>query len=120
MNDAITPALPEVAAEGTISLTVFIIGSAILYAGAMIAMKFWGQLSPLLLLTVIGALVAGGIWLEIGALQTERLAMVYVLILGAECILIALASALLFGETFTIKEIAGGALIVAGTAIAWI
>ena len=39
---------------------------------------------------------------------------------GAECILIALASALWFGETFSMKEIIGGGLIVAGTAIAWI
>ena len=115
-----TPALSDPGTESAISLTVFVIGSAVLYAGAMIAMKFWGQFSPALLLAVIGALVAGGVWLEIGALQTERLAMVYVLILGAECILIALASALWFGETFSMKEIIGGGLIVAGTAIAWI
>ncbi len=120
MTDVITPALPEVAREGTFNLAIFVIGSAVLYAGAMIAMKFWGQFSPILMLAIIGALVAGGVWLEIGALQTERLAMVYVLILGAECILIALASTLWFGETFTIKELAGGAMIVAGTAIAWI
>ncbi len=120
MTDVITPVLPEAATEGTISLTVFVIGSAILYTGAMIAMKFWAGNGFSIAIVIIGALVAGGVWLEIGALQTERLAMVYVLILGAECILIALASALWFGETFTIKEIAGGALIVAGTAIAWI
>jgi multidrug transporter EmrE-like cation transporter len=45
--------------------------------------------------------------------------MVYVLILGVECVLIAIASALWFGESFSTKEIFGGALIVAGTAIAW-
>lgn len=120
MTDVITPALPEVASDGAINLTVFVVGSAVLYAGAMIAMKFWGQFSPVLMLAIIGTLVAGGVWLEIGALQTERLGMVYVLILGAECILIALASALWFGETFSVKEIIGGGLIVAGTAIAWI
>jgi len=120
MTDVIPAELQDGHSESAINLAAFVIGSAILYAGAMIAMKFWGQISPTLLLGVIGILVAGGVWLEIGALQTERLAMVYVLILGAECILIALASAFWFGETFTLREILGGALIVAGTAIAWI
>ena len=103
----------------TMSMTLFIIGSAVFYTGSMIAMKYWGQTSPLLLLAVIGIFVSGGIWFEIGALQTERLGMVYVLILGVECVLIAIASALWFGESFSMKEIIGGALIVAGTAIAW-
>lgn len=105
---------------GQLSLTVFIVGSALLYAGAMIAMKFWGQASPALLIGVIALLMAGGVWFEIGALQTERLAMIYVLILGIECVLIALVSTLWFGETFTVRELAGGALIIAGTAMAWV
>ena len=118
--DAVPQNLPAPDSESAISLTLFVLGSAVLYAGAMIAMKFWGQFSPALMICVISALVGGGVWLEIGALQTERLAMVYVLTLGAECILIAIASALWFGETFTLREIIGGALIVIGTAVAWL
>ena len=118
--DAVPQTLPTPDSESAVSLTLFVLGSAVLYAGAMIAMKFWGQVSPALLICVIAALVGGAVWLEIGALQTERLAMVYVLILGAECILIAIASALWFGETFTLREIIGGALIVIGTAVAWL
>ena len=118
--DAVPQNLSNPDAEGTVNLALFVLGSAVLYAGAMIAMKFWGQFSPALMICVIAALVGGGVWLEIGALQTERLAMVYVLILGAECILIALASAFWFGETFTMREIFGGALIVVGTAVAWL
>lgn len=102
-----------------VSITLFILGSAVFYALAMIAMKFWGQISPAILLAAIAVLIGGGVWLEIGALQIERIGMVYVLILGVECIIIAVASALLFGETFTAKEIFGGGLIVLGTAIAW-
>ncbi|MEL7468632.1 MAG: hypothetical protein AAFN27_09265 [Pseudomonadota bacterium] len=120
MTEAAAPDLASPATANALSLTVFVIGSAILYAGAMVAMKFWGQVSPTLLLLIIALMVGGGVWLEIGALQTERLAMVYVLILGAECILIAIASALWFGETFSAREILGGGLIVLGTAIAWI
>lgn len=115
---------PQIASAGAqgpqaLGLAVFVIGSAVLYAGSMIAMKFWGQTSPLLLLAIIAVMVGGGIWMEIGALQVERLAMVYVLILGVECVLIAIASALWFGESFSTKEIMGGLLIVLGTAVAW-
>lgn len=103
----------------TLNLTVFIIGSAVLYAGAMVAMKLWGQIPPVLVLTVVALLMGGGVWFEIGALQTERLGLVYVLILGIEAVIIALVSVLFFGEHFTAKEILGGLLIVAGTALAW-
>lgn len=102
-----------------VDLTLFIVGSAVLYSTAMILMKLWGQMSPLLMLTLIGTLMGAGIWLEISALQTERLGMVYLMILGAEVVIIAAASALWFGEEFTAREVAGGALIVVGTALAW-
>lgn len=100
-------------------LSLFVLGSALFYTGAMIAMKLWGQASTLLMIGVIALLVGAGVWLEIGALQTERLAMVYLLILGVECVAIALASVLWFGESFTMREILCGLLIVAGTALAW-
>ena len=101
------------------SIALFIFGSAFLYAGAMIAMKLWGQIPPAMLLTAIALLMGGGIYFEIGALQIERLGMVYVLILGIEVVIIAMASSFWFGESFTWKEITGGLLIVAGTAVAW-
>lgn len=107
------------ASSGQISLWVFILGSALLYAGSMVLMKMWGQIPPVFLLTVIALLIGGGVYFEIGALQAERLGIVYVLILGIEVVLIAVASAFWFGETFTWKEITGGLLIVVGTAIAW-
>lgn len=109
----------QTALDGPIGIATLIIGSAVLYAGAMVLMKFWGQIPPALLLTVIALLMAGGVWFEIGALKAERLGMVYVLILGIEVVLIAVASSIWFGETFTWKEISGGLLIVLGTAIAW-
>ena len=105
--------------EPAISLWVFIIGSALVYAAAMILMKYWGQFSPILVLSLIALLMGAGVAFEINALQIERIGMVYVLILGIEVIIVAVASAFLFNETFTWKEIVGGALIVAGTAIAW-
>ena len=105
--------------EPVFGLWIFIIGSALVYAAAMILMKYWGQLPPVLLITLVGVLMAAGVAFEINALQIERIGMVYVLILGIEVVVVALASAYLFHETFTWKEIVGGAFIVAGTALAW-
>lgn len=102
-----------------VGLWVFIVGSAVVYAFAMIVMKYWGQLPPVLIVTAVALLMGAGVAFEISALQFERIGMVYVLILGIEVIIIALASAFMFGETFTWKEIVGGGMIVVGTAIAW-
>ncbi|MEM7505425.1 MAG: hypothetical protein AAF415_01670 [Pseudomonadota bacterium] len=105
-------------------MAVFILGSAGFYAVAMVAMKFWGQgpqhIGFVLVPVIIALTVSAGVWLEISALKEERLGLIYVGILGAEVILIALASWALFGEQFTAKELAGGALIVVGTALAWV
>ena len=67
---------------------------------------------------VVAAFAVGAVT-ELSALRVERLGLIYVLILGAECLIIALASVWLFEERFTTRELAGAALIVAGTALAW-
>lgn len=104
-----------------LSLPVFIIGSAAFYTLAMVAMKYLGQGGPQI---AIGLVIAGAVviatLLEVEALKTERLGMIYVAILGAECLLIALASWALFGESFTAKEILGAALIIGGVAVCWV
>ena len=103
-----------------VSMPALILTSAASYSVAMIAMKLWGLhgATPVIVAVAVAALLlAGGI--EVLALREERLGMIYVGILGAECILIGAASAWLFGESFTGREIAGAALIVAGTALAW-
>lgn len=103
-----------------LSIPVFIVGSALFYTASMVAMKFWGQgVATPLILGVIVLSVAVGIFMEIEALREERLGMVYVGILAAEVVLVAVASKYLFGESFTAKELVGGGLIVAGTAVAW-
>ena len=102
------------------SMPALILASAASYSVAMIAMKLWGvhgATPAIVTVAVLALLLAGGV--EVLALREERLGMIYVGILGAECVLIALASAWLFGESFTTREIAGAALIVAGTALAW-
>lgn len=51
----------------------------------------------MLIVFVIVTALVGGTWLEIEALREERLGLTYVGILGAECILIGIASWALVG-----------------------
>ncbi|MHA6326766.1 hypothetical protein [Roseivivax sp. CAU 1753] len=67
---------------------------------------------------IAAALLSAGVF-EVLALRQERLGIVYVGILGAEVIIIGTVSILLFGESFTSREIAGIGLVVLGTALAW-
>ena len=104
-----------------LSMPFLIVASASAYAVAMIAMKIWaGNGFSIAIVAVVIAAVVIGVVAEYGALREERLVAIYVMILGAECLLIGLASVWLFGESFTIREVAGAGLIVAGTALAWI
>lgn len=108
----------------SVTVPLFILASAGFYSLAMIAMKVWGQGGAVwggavLLGLVIAAAMLAGVMCEIEALKVERLGLTYVGILGAEAVMIAAASAWLFGEVFTAREVAGATLILAGTAIAW-
>ena len=102
-------------------MALFISGSAAAYAIAMILMKFWhvGGVSRLALGVLIAVAMLYAVYLEFEALRGERLAVIYVAILGIECVLITVASVYWFGEQFSIKEVAGMTLVVAGTALTW-
>ena len=103
-------------------LAIYIIGSAAFYAAAMILMKSWG-IGTGASRFVVGVLIAltfvAAAWCEIEALRVERLGMIYVAILGVECIMIMVASVYLFGEQFSSKEVIGASLVLLGTAVAW-
>lgn len=97
-----------------------ILASAAFYCLSMIAMKAWWTVpGPWTLILIAMALVTAAIF-EIVALRQERLGIVYVSILGAEVIIIALASLLWFGESFSAREVAGIGLVLVGTALAWV
>lgn len=94
-------------------------GSAGLYSVAMIAMKYWWKIPGVGLSLLIVATLLAAASLELAALREERLGIIYTGILGAEVVLIAIASFFLFGEDFSMREGVGIALVVAGTALAW-
>lgn len=99
-------------------LWLLITASAAFYVGALLAMKHWGALpAPMTLTIVLCMVLAAGF--ETLALRGERLGMVYAAILAVEVILLAAITTLVLGESFSIREVAGVGLIVAGTALAW-
>jgi multidrug transporter EmrE-like cation transporter len=98
---------------------IIALGSAGLYSVAMIAMKFWWKIPGIGLSLLIMATLLAAATLELAALREERLGIIYTGILGAEVVLIAIASFFLFGENFSMREGIGIALVVAGTALAW-
>jgi multidrug transporter EmrE-like cation transporter len=100
---------PEVAA--------LVLGSAALYVGSMAVMKLWDGLPVGAAVIALAFCVLGAVWFEILALRQARLGMVYVAILGAEAIMLALVARFGFGETFTPREVFGAALILTGTAL---
>ncbi len=100
-------------------IPIIALGSAGLYSVAMISMKFWWKLPGFGLGLLIVATLLAAATLELAALRDERLGIIYTGILGAEVVLIAIASFFLFGESFSYREGLGIALVIAGTALAW-
>ncbi|GAB4549281.1 MAG: hypothetical protein Tsb0024_18540 [Ruegeria sp.] len=100
-------------------IPIIALGSAGLYSVAMISMKFWWKLPGLGLGLLIVATLLAAATLELAALRDERLGIIYTGILGAEVVLIAIASFFLFGESFSYREGLGITLVIIGTALAW-
>lgn len=62
------------------------------------------------------ALFIGGLF-EVEAMKTSRMGAVFIFILCFEAILIALCAIVVLGESYTLREIAGLTVIVAGIAL---
>jgi multidrug transporter EmrE-like cation transporter len=100
-------------------MAMLTLASAFFYCVAMVAMKNWWSMPSLGVTALIAfALLAAGAF-EVAALRQERLGFVYVGILGAEVVIIGLASHWHFNEAYTYREVAGIVLVLVGTAIAW-
>lgn len=100
------------------AVAMLILASAALYVGSMTVMKLWDRYPPGIMAAGLALCVIGAIWFEILALRQARLSMVYVAILGAEALMLALVARFGFGETLMPREIAGATLIVVGTLVA--
>lgn len=93
--------------------------SALFYCIAMVAMKSWWTLPSLGVATIIAvALLTAGAF-EVAALGREKLGLIYVAVMGAEVIILGVVSHFFFEEVYSVKEAAGMALVLVGTAVAW-
>jgi multidrug transporter EmrE-like cation transporter len=106
-------------AGGLVRATPYILGAAACYTVAMVLMKLWGSAAWPLMAAALIAVSVGAVWFDILALRQERLGMIYVSVLAVEALMIAAVAVGVFGESFSTREAAGMALIVAGAAVAW-
>lgn len=93
--------------------------SAFFYCISMIAMKAYASGPQQALLIVIGLALVCAATFEVFALRQERLGMIYVGILAAEVVILGTVSLFQFDETYSYRELAGIAVVLLGTAIAW-
>lgn len=85
----------------------------------MLAMKSWWIIPTVGIAFIIAlALLSAGAF-EVAALRQERLRLIYVAILGAEVVIVGLASILHFAETYSVREVAGMSLVVVGAFVVW-
>jgi len=82
-------------------------------------MKSWRTIPTVGMAFIIAlALLSAGTF-EVAALRQELLGLIYVAILGAEVVIIGLASILHFAETYSVREVAGMSLVVVGAFVVW-
>ena len=93
------------------------LGSAVCYVLATYGMKLFSTDATATALLIILFTLAGAATFEIIALKFERVGFLYIAILGFECILIALVSFFVLGESFSAKELAGLGGIVIGVTL---
>lgn len=101
-----------------LSALLLLLISAGAYVAATYFMKLWVSshhtllLSALIVLTLLVGVVS-----EITVLRTENMGQVYLIVVGLECVLLAAFAKLALNESYSMTELAGLCLIVAGVAI---
>jgi multidrug transporter EmrE-like cation transporter len=95
----------------TIALTAL---AAFFFMAASWLMKTWAQSHLFWSMPVIFILVAAAVWLEIEVLRATRMGHVVVLMLAIELVLTFAVAYFFLGETYSVREIAGVAVILLG------
>jgi len=91
--------------------------SASAYVAATYFMKLWGTHHVIWISALIAVTLLVGVICELIVLKDEKMGQVYFIIIGLECILVAAFAKLALNETYSVPEIAGLVLIVAGVAV---
>jgi hypothetical protein len=98
--------------------TVFVVGlsmgAAFFFMAASWAMKVFGAAPLIYSLPLVFLLLGLGGWLEIEVLKATRLGYVMVLMLSLELLMTFGVACAVLGEQYTLREIAGVAVILGG------
>ena len=92
---------------------------AALYVVTTYMMKVFTDLPVWFFAPVLTVALVAAIALEIHILKTERMGSIFVLILSLEVIMTMMCAYWILGEAYSLREMAGLAIIVAGIAVAW-
>lgn len=98
----------------TILVIGLTMGSAFFFMAASWAMKVFGAAPLMYSLPLVFLLLGLGGWLEIEVLKATRLGYVMVLMLSLELLMTFGVACVVLGEQYTIREIAGVAVILSG------
>tara|TARA_Y100000815_G_C13221068_1_gene454353 strand:- start:7 stop:504 length:498 start_codon:yes stop_codon:yes gene_type:complete len=110
------PAPGPIVKVSSMSPVVWVLGSAACYAAAMIALKAWGFSIGIGGALCVAAFLLGAAF-EAAALREVRLGVAYAAIIAVESAIVLVAGLMLFGETYSYREIAGGAFMLFGVAL---
>ena len=91
--------------------------SAFGYVIAGYFMTLWGRLHAVPVITLITVALIVAVVSEIIVLKNARMGQIYFIILGLECLLVAVFAKLFLSENYTVTELIGLAVIVFGIAI---
>lgn len=92
-------------------------GAAFFYMAASWIMKEWGSSSLLVLIPVVLATLAVGVWFEIEVLKFSRLGHIIILILAVELVMTFFVATAVLGESYTRREIIAVMIIASGIGI---
>ena len=88
--------------------------SGMFYVLATFAMKYWGGLSLVVILPLVGTALCFAAVFEIEALKTAQMARIFILILSFEFLLTFLCAVFFLQEQYSIRDMTGFCLVLAG------
>ena len=98
----------------SLATIAYIAASAFSFMLANLCMKLCGSAPVYLIYPAIGIAILVGVFFEIEALKAAQLGHAVMLILGLEMVFSVIVAGLIFSESYTLRDGAGFALVLAG------
>lgn len=103
--------------ESNLAAFILTLISASGYVAATYFMKLWDRLDAVPVIALITAALIVAVVSEMIVLKNAKMGQVYFIIIGLECLLVAVFAKLALKESYTFNELAGMAIIVCGVAV---